>query len=367
MTGKKFQSIQALRGVAILLVLARHILVMEDHFGGGERLLPDVVKAGDGGVDLFFVISGFIMVVITLGQFRMPGAIGSFLRKRAIRIYPLYWLYSLIVLAVFLVAPAWVSAMKKGDVDFLASFFLLPQFHPPILGQGWTLGYEIYFYLMFAFALLLPERWLARFFVVWGLIASAGYNLYLRSDALVGSATIKTMTNPVTIEFVLGGCVALAILRGWRWGDWFCLVGGSLLLPVSSVFFDPLEFPGLRIFCFGLPALLILYGAASLESRSRIRFPRRLQAVGDASYSIYLSHILVISTVGRLWSAARQPGLWDNALAILIMAAAALGCGLASYHWIEQPMLRFLNTWDPRRKSASVSTVVASPQRETQS
>jgi len=336
----------------MLLVLARHILAMEERFGGGKRLLPDVLKAGDGGVDLFFVISGFIMVVISRGQFRMPGAVAAFLYRRVIRIYPLYWLYSLVVFAVFLVAPSSVRTMQSGQFDLIASFLLLPQFFTPVLGQGWTLAHEVYFYLVFALALLLPEKRLPSFLLVWGLVVVAGYNLYLSHYALLRSATIEMIVDPFTIEFVMGGCVALAVRRGWRHGDGICLVAGCLLFPVSSLFFDALDFESLRGFCFGLPALLILYGAVSLEARSSCQFPRWLQALGDASYSIYLSHILVISAVSRIWGAVRLPGPWGNALAIVVMAAAALGYGLASYRLIERPLLRVLQTWQPLRKSA---------------
>jgi exopolysaccharide production protein ExoZ len=356
MTNKKIQNIQALRGAAVLLVLATHIQVMEDRFGGGERLLPDILKFGNSGVDIFFVISGFIMVVISRGQFQRVGALGSFLYRRVIRIYPLYWLYSIPVFAIFLVAPTSVRGMQNGQFDLIDSFFLLPSFFTPVLGQGWTLEYEVYFYLVFAMALLLPEKRLPRFLLVWGLAVAAGYNIYITHDVLLGSATIMLITRPLTIEFIFGACVALAIRRGWWRGDWLCLVGGCLLLPVSSFFFDPLDIEGLRVFCFGLPALLILYGAVSLEKRARFQFPRWLQEIGDASYSIYLSHILVIAAVGRIWSAVRRPGLWENALAILVMAVAALGWGRASYRLIEQPLLRALQSWQPRRHSAPVST-----------
>src|SRR5437868_1187412 len=98
MEHKKLHNIQALRGAAVLLVLARHILVMEVNYGGGRTLLPEVTKAGDSGVDIFFAISGFIMVFITRGQFQKPGAIPAFFYKRAARIYPLYWLFSLLVI-----------------------------------------------------------------------------------------------------------------------------------------------------------------------------------------------------------------------------------------------------------------------------
>ena len=318
-------------------------------------LLPAILKAGDGGVDLFFVISGFIMVVISRGRFQRPGEFASFLYRRATRIFPLYWIFSLAILAVFLVVPAWVPAMQKGQVHLFASFFLLPQFVLPLLGPGWTLAHEAYFYLVFAGALLLPERWLSRFLLLWGFGVAAGYNLYVTHPALLGSATIKMITNPITIEFVLGGCVALAIRRGWRQGDWLCLIAGGLLLPLSSLFFDPLDIEGLRFFCFGLPALLILYGAVALESGGRFQFPAWLQSLGDASFSIYLSHILVVETVGRVWKAGHWTALGQHALVILFMAAAALSCGLAVYRWIEQPLLRICHRWQPRQKAGQIA------------
>lgn len=354
MSGRKIQSIQALRGVAVLLVLARHLLAMEEHYGGGEMALPQLFKLGDSGVDIFFVISGFIMVVISRGRFQVPGAFGSFLYKRAIRIYPLYWLYSLAVLSVFLIAPGLVRAMKNGYVDLVASFFLLPQIFPPLLGQGWTLTHEVYFYLMFALALLLPEKRLSRFLLLWGLFVAVGYNIYISIPALFDNASIKMATNPITMEFIFGACAALGLRRGWQRGDWLALIGGCALLPASSFFFDPLDIEGLRFFCFGLPALLILYGAVSLEQRGRLRCPQWLQTIGDASFSIYLSHILVVSAVGRIWSMIRQPGLWDNVIAIAAMAAAALGCGLASYRWIEQPLLRACHGWRLARRPPSI-------------
>jgi len=340
MKGKKLPGIQALRGVAVLLVLMRHLLVMEDHFGGGEMLLPEICKAGDAGVDLFFVISGFIMVVVSRGRFQTPGSSAAFLYNRATRIYPLYWFYSIVILIVALLAPVLVPAMKKGQVDLFSSFLLLPHFLPPLLGQGWTLTHEIYFYLLFSITLLLPERRLSWFLLLWGLAVAVGYNFYSVTPMLSGSATIKMITNPTTVEFVLGGCVALAIQRGFRRAALPCLIGGALLLPASSLFFDPLQVEGLRFFCFGLPSLLILYGAASLEGRSPFSFSSWLQSIGDASFSIYLTHILVITAVGRIWMTVRRPGLWDNALALALMAAFAVACGFASYRWIEQPLLR---------------------------
>jgi exopolysaccharide production protein ExoZ len=348
MTGKKIKSIQALRGMAILLVLARHIFVMEGKFGGGEMFLPSILRTGDSGVDIFFVISGFIMVVISRGRFQMPAELGMFLYKRVTRIYPLYWLYSLVILGLFLAAPE----LQKTHSHLAASLLLLPQSVTPLLGQGWTLVHEVYFYVVFSFALLLPEKQLSRFLLLWGLLVAAGYNMYLQHPLQLGSATVKLITNPITIEFVLGACIALAVQRGAHRGGWWCLIGGSLLLPASLLFFDPLEFEGLRFFCYGLPALLILYGAVTLEKEGRFQLPRWLGALGDVSYSIYLSHILVITAVGRMWSKVQHPGLWDNALAVIVMAGGAVACGIASYRWIELPLLRICQGWITRRRTA---------------
>ena len=156
--------------------------------------------------------------------------------------------------------------------------------------------------------------------------------------------------------------MALALQSSWhRWG-WTSLIAGALLFPATSFFFDPLQVEGLRFFCFGLPALLILYGAVSLEARGFAAFPAWLQKIGDASYSIYLSHILVITFVGRVWSSVSRPGLWDNALAMIAMILAAIGCGMASYRYLEQPVLRAFQYWPTRQKpepfSRNVGAVV---------
>jgi len=355
MIERKIQNVQALRGVAVLLVLVRHLYVMERNYGGGEMWLPAILKVGDAGVDLFFVISGFVMVWISRGRFQRSGEFWAFLYRRATRIFPLYWLFSLLVLAVFLVSPAWVPAMQKGQVHLLASFLLLPQLVLPLLGPGWTLDHEAYFYFVFALALLLPERRLSLFLLLWGLAVAVGSNLYFRQAALLDNAAIKMITNPLTIEFVGGALVALAIRRGWRHGDWLCLIGGGLLLPLSHFFFDPLDVEGLRFFCFGLPAVLIVYGAVSLESRARVQFPRWLQSVGDASFSIYLSHILVIEFVGRIWRGLGMPGLWGHVAALWVMTVAALGFGFAVYWWVEQPLLRVCHRWASGRKTPPIT------------
>ena len=125
--GRKIVNIQALRGIAVLLVVAYHLTKIEAKYGHGERLLTTLATIGMSGVDLFFVISGFVMVTVTRGWFRKDGALAHFLYHRFKRIYPIYWFYSLLILAIFLLKPDMVNSSQGGNVNIISSFLLLPQ------------------------------------------------------------------------------------------------------------------------------------------------------------------------------------------------------------------------------------------------
>ncbi|MEA2116633.1 MAG: acyltransferase, partial [Thermodesulfobacteriota bacterium] len=135
----RIKNIQALRGVAVLLVVFFHMVTIEKKYGGTNTLLSDYFQFGMFGVDLFFVISGFVMVTVSRGKFQQPRQAATFLYHRISRIYPMYWFYSLLVLAVFLLQPSFVNSSQFGQVNILASFLLLPQKHLPLLMVGWTL------------------------------------------------------------------------------------------------------------------------------------------------------------------------------------------------------------------------------------
>jgi len=332
-------NLQALRGIAVLLVLWRHSFVIGERNNRSGIEIPEIWKIGEGGVDLFFVISGFVMVLITPGRFGCPREIGPFLYQRFTRIYPLYWIYSLMILAIYFINPRMVNSSQGGQVDIFASFLLLPQDIMPLLGQGWTLEFEVYFYLVFALLLLAPERLLPALLLLWGAIVAAGWNLGLADDS---TPLLHLVCNPLTVEFILGAFLALALRRHWRRGALLSLCGGFALLLAGSLWVDLHQFAGLRLFYYGLPAVMIVYGAVALEKESGRRFPRWIEAVGDASYSIYLSHILVVSTVGRVWKTLPIPlnGVWNLAGVIICMAVAAVAFGLASHRYLEKPLLR---------------------------
>ena len=337
----KIVNIQALRGIAVLLVVLFHLTKIEGKYGHGNTVLPGLLAIGMSGVDLFFVISGFVMVTITRGWFQKTGAVRSFLYHRATRIYPAYWFYSLLVLVVFLVKPEMVNSSAGGQVNIPESFLLLPQERLPLLAVGWTLIHEIYFYLIFALLMVFPERRLSSLIVIWG-VGVVGIGLLPLSEIPV----IQLATNPLTLEFVAGCLIArLYFLRKFSSG-WPCLVLALVWWLVGYGVHIELGY-GLepnnwwRVLLFGAPATLSVYALVNMERETGRTLPGWIVLIGDAAFSIYLSHVLVISTLGRIWGGLAIAGSGVNIIALLIMLLFAIIIGIASYRLLERPLLRF--------------------------
>jgi peptidoglycan/LPS O-acetylase OafA/YrhL len=340
----KIQNIQALRGIAAMLVVISHVVIIEKRFGGSETILPDFLLFGLFGVDLFFVISGFIMVTITRHKFRIPREAFKFLYRRVARIYPTYWFYTIVVLIVFLFQPSWVNQTHGGKVDILSSFLLFPSYVPPIVGVAWTLIHEMYFYLTFFIVLLLvSEKHLTYTLFLWG-IGVALMNIYME----LGSPVARIVSHPLTIEFI-GGCLLAIVFYRKN----IKINNGNLLLLVAvsllASFFGYIYYQnttGLvepegwwRIIIWGIPAFLIVLGAANAEKCGLVVHGYLIKG-GDASYSIYLSHVLTLSAVGRVWSIFATDSVVDNVFMIPVLIVAVLCIGSISYLVIEKPMLK---------------------------
>ncbi|GAB4521624.1 MAG: acyltransferase [Parvularculaceae bacterium] len=350
---ERLHNIQALRGVAALGVLFAHLAVIERRFGGGA-LLPGWVDLGLAGVDLFFVVSGFVMVYVTRNVKAGGRSALTFLYKRATRIYPLYWLVSLAVLAVFLIRPEYVNSSQGNKVDIIASFLLAPQDKLPLLQVGWTLVHEMYFYITFSIFVLAPRRILPAFLGVWGVLTVAGFG--------VGLDKVNPWTdvafNPLTLEFLMGAGVALLINSGWSRGAIAALtasaaaLGGAFILRIGS-YPDLLASDLMRTIVFGPAFALMVYGFVALERRGRFFPPRLLRVLGDASYSLYLTHLLTISALGRIWAAAAGPGVWDNVILLPLIAVAAIAAAVATYALVERPLLSWSRRAAPFRNARS--------------
>jgi len=284
---KELWSIQYLRALAALSVVVFH---MAEGSGGWFQV-------GSAGVDLFFVISGFIMWGVTETKERSAR---EFIRRRLLRILPLYWACTLLYFASYRLKPGLFFYADTDPTGLVLSLLFVPHLDSyghnwPTLIQGWTLNIEMFFYALVALALLLPRRLqLSLITALLCVLSLAGAVLQPRP------ALLQSYTSGLLLEFVAGlwiGRLAVAgRLPSAKVGG-VMLVAGFLLFALVSRIEHP---DGVRVIAFGVPALLILVGALALEQGGALPKWQLPKALGDASYSIYLLHVLVGAVIVRL-------------------------------------------------------------------
>jgi exopolysaccharide production protein ExoZ len=330
------RNVQALRALAANGVMISHLLIVERKYG--SSILPAGAQFGAFGVDLFFVISGFIMATIA-----REGGWASFLISRARRILPPYWLYTTIVLLVSLVAPAVVNSSLGTPPSLWRSYLLIPDVVPPLLAVGWTMIHESYFYLVFggmlflmgAFGLALPILLL-----VWAttvICLNHIFRLYGVTDPVAA-----VVAHPLTLEFIFGAVVGILIRRGATSFGIYALLAGASLLAIALLAFPDettafiVDKGWARVLVIGLPYGLIVYGVVALERLGVLTAPAWLVAIGDASYSTYLSHVLVLSAFGRLFAQLPNHNGAIEAAFIVACTIGANAVGLVSARLIER-------------------------------
>lgn len=307
-------NLQALRALAALAVVLFHVVETSGHQQRPVQGLAPLWGWGAWGVDLFFVLSGFVMVYT---QQRRPRTAARFMADRLWRIVPLYWLLTLTVLSLQALRPGLFHGALADGRQVLASLGFVSGAwlgRPPVLWLGWTLEWEMAFYALFTLGLWLPWRSGPALCVSLGLAGLVA----LGADAL-------------GLEFLLGMGLAAVHRRlpeRRPWAPWLLGLGTLGLLASLG---QPA--PALRLWHWGLPCALLVMGA--LGTRQTHWMPA--QRLGDASYSIYLIQALSIPALYRLlrlW-----PGL-DADLAALGVIAGTVVAGLACHRLLERPLLR---------------------------
>lgn len=330
---ERIWSIQYLRAFAALAVVFYHAL----------ETSPYRFEIGAAGVDLFFVISGFIMWSLT--DEKSVGA-GPFLWRRAIRIVPLYWAATLAAVAVTAVKP---DFFYRADISFeniWKSLLFVPHDsaigYSPVLWQGWTLNYEMFFYLLVGAALTRPARERLGLLTL-TLIALTALGVLMAPE---GPAA-RTYMSALLLEFLAGVFIAHTLKRGLRLGvaTSAALIGGGVL-AYTALQASGMQFAGPRVLLWGAPAVAIVLGAVHLEQAGRIGRHEGLRLVGDASYSLYLTHSFVVAAV--LWT---LPDLHFAARALLA-AGLSTAVAVALFLGFEKPTTDFLKALPARRRPA---------------
>ncbi|MCW5202675.1 acyltransferase [Desulfobulbus sp. US4] len=339
-----WQSIQVLRGIAVILIICFHtweMLIAYAGEGGAGRLSDGFWRAGASGVDIFFIISGFIIVHSTRGKSQSVKSCRLFLQKRAIRIIPLYWIYSCFFLLLVL-CPFTLKNTVFSLQHTILSFLLIPAINPvtgldlPLLPQGWTLSYEVYFYLFFGILLTQKKQFilpsLTLFFVL-----SVCVGFFIETE----NPIIRVVLNPLLLEFVCGSYLAYKIysISITSRFCYFMILTGGISLLLAGFFRLPVDY---RVISYGIPCSLIILGLVCLEKNESVLFPQIFIKLGDSSYSIYLSHIFVILIFSTLLKRQIIPIYLTHTHIAVLTVFSCLFVGYCSYVLLEKKLYEIL-------------------------
>jgi peptidoglycan/LPS O-acetylase OafA/YrhL len=344
---KKFDGIQALRIVAAVLVLFTHCTYytwerLDRHFPVWQR--------GTRGVDIFFVISGFVMVYSGKNLTRLSDGWKTFAKRRIIRIVPLYWLLTTLKICLMGLAAGLALHAKLSLWTATASYLFLPARNldgkiEPLLAVGWTLNFEMLFYLIFTLALYLRSNIYQFVGIVLGLLSVGSL---LRHPS---SSPAMFYLNAIVLEFFFGMLIARYCMRGVYIPEKlaFCLFCCGFFLLLLPAFESTLP----KVLISGIPAALMIWSATSLE-RFHAFIPKTVLYLGEASYSIYLVHPFVCPLPPLLMSRAH---IHLPVFAVAISALFGLAMGCLVHEFIEVPISKKLNyVLRERRQQVLAST-----------
>ena len=349
----QIESIQAFRGIASSLVVFHHVCLCLLNYGDHHSVLAShkgIRWFGACGVDLFFVISGFVMIVATATKPAAQRSVVTFIKLRLIRIVPLYWIYTTCVLLLFLLPFAFTNTKAQYTWSYIVkSYLFIPAMSPagfiqPLLAQGWTLIYELFFYFVFAGFLRTNSDF-----------AATCISLLFCCLTITGFVVAPTnpialfFTDSILIEFCFGMVAGIVYLRARNIPKavLFGAFGVSIAAFVWAIVQNADQ--DYRVVYWGVPAFGLLISATLLEKQRIIEsWCGILLWFGECSYSIYLTHgFVLLPFCAMLRRVSLTSGYADTAL--VCMFVVAILPGMFSYRFLEKPLTEALKNVIVRR------------------
>ncbi|MGC1872616.1 MAG: acyltransferase [Acidobacteriaceae bacterium] len=364
----KIEVVQGLRAIAVLLVVWTHSIVAAAYHSTPKQATFFHLKSfGACGLDIFFVISGFIVsLVASRAVAQNHSSARTFLSRRFTRIFPLYWILTGVII---LEAQGGRYPILWHRVPWLPTLLLLPGWHYPvpplILSLGWSLVFEIYFYLVLAAWMRLSPRHLIR-----------NTTLFLAGMVALGLVVgihrpwLVIWSNPVALEFLFGCLIAQLVIkmaatassdrtriplpcarRARTLGPWLVAVAAiAIAATIFTGYGNASEANSimagldgwLRVGVWGVPSGLLVLGAVLWRPAMQSIPARGPVLLGDASYSIYLCTNPTRSMVEHFW---RIFGHWGGDVGVLLCVVSCVAVGLLCYLAIERPIMRFFHNW----------------------
>jgi peptidoglycan/LPS O-acetylase OafA/YrhL len=317
------------------------VITLHSIFYTSERLQTGFAHfyEGSNGVSLFFVISGFVMIISSEKLIEITGGWKIFAVKRALRIVPIYWIITTYKVITLLLAS---SLVYHGDLNFwfiLKSYFFIPALnadglYQPFYAVGWTLNFEMFFYLLFSVALAVrinPIAFLSAVFVPLAILS-----MYKTAHW----PAIGFYADPIVLYFLYGMIAAKLILKGKKLPPYLAVtvvLSGLLYLFVPGYELSHGAYQDDEMVKH-LATLLIVYGGASLDGLWSSKPPALLVYLGGASYSLYLVHPSVAPFAPTLLKILHIKWPW---LAVAASILAAIAAGTLFYKYCEAPLTQF--------------------------
>lgn len=347
-----YHSVQACRAVAAVLVVCFHLagnLAKDKYFGSAAEPLQWLFSfGGTAGVAFFFVLSGFIITLIHRKDFGVPARLPTYLRKRAVRIYPTYLIVFAGVYLMALAAPSLRDAMPTDLAVLAKSLLLLPQDPAVVGGTGapvvvvaWSLQYEIVFYA--AMGLAIVHRLLCA-----GAVLLFAANLAWCWHAANPGFPASFFANDLMLLFVLGVLAAWVVQGGWRMPRPLAVAAAAVVLffgmgALADVWGEAIPKPLLDL-GYGLTGAVLIVALVQAEQREPGRFRNGfVSLLGDASYALYLIHFPLIAVLCKLAMAIGLHGVTGIAVSFVGIFAACIAVTVVFHRWIERPVLKALS------------------------
>lgn len=352
----KLPNIQIMRAVAALAVVFYHDGIESTAIcvATGNPCIYDFTIGGFG-VTLFFMISGFIMVMTSWNSFAQPGAGSQFMRRRLTRIVPLYWLVTTIAVVGALLVPSMLNVPVDDPIYIASSYLFWPMARVnglirPIANLGWTLNLEMMFYAVFAFALFF-DRKRGMFIAVAFLSCATLLQMtgIFAVGGLLSSPPLNFWADPIILNFILGMLVAVLYKQQFR----VSLTETRLLIAISAVglliinnihgTLDTIpenSFINRGVLTF---AIAFMFIAGTLGPQVDVAKPlwRAGLLIGDASYSLYLVHPFFLRPMSKIWGRTIGDYLpvWSFSIVAMMLAVSV---GLVVYLFVERPVTNYL-------------------------
>ncbi len=351
MSSKKIiNSIQFLRGFAALAVVVHHTGGYVKRYFEPTLLFGDKFSIGFAGVDLFFVISGFIIHFTSKSYLNNPSKLKEYLKKRFIRVYPIYW-----IITTILFVSSWliVEILDKNIfsigypntfIAYIQTYLLLP-LHFAINPVTWTLSYELFFYLCFALLIISKRLWIIPALI----LAVSFYNIFINIPEIVEVKLnyFNFIFSGYNFEFMFGFLI-YPFYEKIKLSTIISVILLIISISIIALFgYDIGDYDSYkRVLTFGLPSGLILLSLLNLENNNAISFPKITLTLGDASYALYLIHFPMMLLMNKIpqilgynFSAIQE--VWYSYFIIISMVISSIYV----HKWIEMPVAKKLNSF----------------------